>query len=147
MYSNSSLYISRVALKTIYLYLTAIHSIYINYILLVIVFKNALLCYILNRTTSLNPSLKEAILKLLILYTILTKIITNSNLTLKVNTDTTFYFTFIGCFCIGEISYTNKQRSKPLFTVTKTTHLNVQFSPSRDYFIFYLKRSKTNKDK
>ena len=48
---------------------------------------------------------------------------------------------------MGEISYTNKQRSEPLFAATKATHLNVQFSPSRDYLTFYLKQSKTNKDK
>ena len=65
-YGNSSLYIGRVALKTLYLYLTIIYSIYINRILLVIVFKNILLYYILNKTISLNPSLKEATLKLLI---------------------------------------------------------------------------------
>jgi len=80
MYSNSSLYIGRVALKTIRLYLTIIRSIYINYILLVIVFKNILLYYILDRVTFLNPSLKEATLKLLILYSILIKIATSSNL-------------------------------------------------------------------
>jgi hypothetical protein len=80
MYSNSSLYIGRVALKTIRLYLAAIRSIYVNYILLVIVFKNILLYYILDRVTSLNPSLKGATLKLLILYSILTKIATSSNL-------------------------------------------------------------------
>jgi hypothetical protein len=79
MYSNSSLYIGRVALKTIRLYLAAIRSIYINYILLVIVFKNALLYYILDRATSLNPSLKEATPKLLILRSILAKIATSSN--------------------------------------------------------------------
>jgi hypothetical protein len=78
MYSNSSLYIGRVALKTIRLYLAAIRSIYINYILLVIVFKNILLYYILDRVTSLNPSLKEATLKLLISHSILTKIATSS---------------------------------------------------------------------
>jgi hypothetical protein len=125
MYSNSSLYIGRVALKTIHLYLTAICSIYINYILLVTVFKNILLCYILNRATSLNLSLKEATLKLLILYTIFTKIITNSNLTLEVNIDTAFCLAFIGYLHIGEISYTNKQWSEPLFTITKATHLNI----------------------
>jgi hypothetical protein len=97
MYSNSSLYIGKVALKTIHLYLTIIRSIYINYILLVTVFKNASLYYILNRAISLNPSLKEATLKLLILYTIFAKIITNSNLTLKVNIDAAFCLAFIGC--------------------------------------------------
>jgi hypothetical protein len=67
MYSNSSLYIGKAALKTIHLYLAAIYSIYINYILLVIVFKNTSLYYILDGVTSLNPSLKEATPKLLIL--------------------------------------------------------------------------------
>jgi hypothetical protein len=57
-----------------------IYSIYVNYVLLVIVFKNILLRYILDRVISLNPSLKEATLKLLILYSILTKIATSSNL-------------------------------------------------------------------
>jgi hypothetical protein len=108
MYSNSSLYIGKVALKTIYLYLTAICSIYINHILLVTVFKNISLYYILDRATSFNPSLKEATLKLLILYTILTKIIINSNLTLEANTNATFYLAFIGCLYIGKISYINK---------------------------------------
>jgi hypothetical protein len=108
MYSNSSLYIGRVVLKIIYLYLTVICSIYINYILLVTVFKNVLLYYILNRVISLNPSLKEATLKLPILCIILAKIITNSNLTLEVNTDTAFCLTFVGYFCISEISYTDK---------------------------------------
>ena len=70
----------RVALKTIRLYLAAIYSIYVNYVLLVIVFKNTLLCCILDGATSLNPSLKEATLKLLILRSILAKIATSSNL-------------------------------------------------------------------
>ena len=137
----------RVVLKTLHLYLTAICSIYVNHILLVVVFKNALLCYILNRATSFNPSLKEATLKLLILCSILAKIATSSNSILGVNTDATFYLTFVGCLCMGKISYTNKQRSKPLFTVTKATYLDVQFSPFKDHLTFYLKRSKTNKDK
>ena len=68
-------------------------------------------------------------------------------LILGVNTDAAFYLTFIGCLRIGEISYTDKQWSKPLFTTTKATHLDVQFSPSKDYFTFCLKQSKTNKDK
>jgi hypothetical protein len=108
MYSNSSLYIGRVALKTIYLYFTAIRFIYINYILLVTVFENILFCYILDRVTSFNFSLKEAILKLLILYSIFAKIVINSNLILKVNIDTAFCLAFIGYLYIGEISYTNK---------------------------------------
>ena len=108
MYNNSSLYINRVALKTLHLYLTVIRFIYINYILLVTVFKNALLCCILNKTTSFNSNLKEATLKLLILYSILTKIATSSNLILGVNTNVTFCFAFVGCLCMGEISYTNK---------------------------------------
>jgi hypothetical protein len=147
MYSNSSLYIGRVVLKTIHLYLIIIRSIYINYILPVTVFKNISLCYILNRVTSFNPSLKEAILKLLILYTILAKIITNSNLTLEANIDAAFYLTFTGCLCMGEISYTNKQQSELLFAVTKATCLNIQFSPSKDHLIFHFKWSKTDKDK
>jgi len=48
---------------------------------------------------------------------------------------------------MGEISYTDKQRSEPLFAATKATRLDVQFSPSGYYFTFYFKRSKTNKDK
>ena len=82
--------------------------IYINRILLVIVFKNASLCHILDRAISLNPNLKEATLKLLILYSILTKIITSSNLILGVNTNTAFCLAFTGYLYIGEISYTNK---------------------------------------
>ena len=129
----------RVALKTLYLYLVIIYFIYINRILLVTVFKNALLCYILDRAISFNPNLKEATLKLLILYSILAKIVTSSNLILGVNTNTAFYLTFIGCLYIGKISYTDKQRSELLFTITKVTHLDVQISPSRDYLTFYLK--------
>ena len=124
-----------------------IYFIYINRILLVTVFKNASLCYILNGVTSFNFNLKEATLKLLILYSILVKIVTSSNLILGVNTNATFYFTFIGCLCIGEISYTNKQQSKLLFTTTKATYLDIQFSPFRNYFTFHLKQSKTDKDK
>ena len=115
----------KVALKTIYLYLAAICSIYINYIFLVVVFKNVLLYYILNRVASFNFSLKEAILELPILYSILTKIITSSNLILGVNTNATFYLAFAGYLCIGEIFYTNKQQSKLLFTITKATCLNI----------------------
>ena len=48
---------------------------------------------------------------------------------------------------MGEISYTNKQRSEPSFAVTKATHLDIQFSPSEDHLTFRLKRSKTDKDK
>ena len=121
--------------------------IYINHIFLVIVFKNILLCYILDGATSLNLNLKEATPKLLILYNILAKIMTSSNLILGVNTDAAFYFAFAGCLYIGEISYTNKQQSEPSFAVTKATCLDIQFSPSRDYLTFYLKRSKTNKNK
>jgi hypothetical protein len=141
------LYIGRVALKTLYLYLAVICFIYIDCILPVIVFENASLCYILNRATSLNFNPKEATLKLLILYNILAKIITNSNLILGVNTDAVFCLAFAGCLCIGEIFYTNKQWSELLFAATKATHLDIQFSPSRDYLTFYLKWSKTNKDK
>ena len=137
----------RVALKFLYLYLTAIYFIHINRILLIIVFENASLYYILNKVTSLNPNLKESTLKLLILCSILTKIVTSSNLILGVNTDAAFYFTFIGCLRMGKIFYTNKQRSKPLFAVIKATYLDIQFSPFRDHLTFYLKWSKTNKNK
>ena len=98
----------RVALKTLRLYLAVIRSIYINRILLVTVFKNILLCCILDRATSLNPSLKEATLKLLILYSILAKIATSSNLILGINTNTAFCLIFAGYLYIGKISYTNK---------------------------------------
>jgi hypothetical protein len=84
---------------------------------------------------------------LLILYSILAKIVTSSNLILKVNTNTAFYLAFTEYLYMGEISYTNKQRSEPLFAATKATRLDVQFSPFRDYLTFYLKWSKTNKDK
>jgi hypothetical protein len=102
------LYIGKVALKTLYLYLTTIHSIYVNRILPVTVFENISLCYILDRATSFNSNLKEATPKLLILYSILAKIMTNSNLILGVNTNAAFYLTFIGCLHTGKISYTNK---------------------------------------
>ena len=61
----------------------------------------------------------------LILRSILAKIATSSNLILGVNTNTAFYFTFIGYLDIGEIFYTNKQRSKLLFTATKATRLDI----------------------
>ena len=122
-------------------------SIYINHILPVIVFKNVSLYYILDGVTFFNFNLKEATLKLLILYSILAKIVISSNLILGVNTNITFYFTFAGCLCMGEIFYTNKQRSEPSFAITKATYLDVQFSPSRDHFTFHFKQSKTNKDK
>jgi hypothetical protein len=122
-------------------------SIYINCILLVAVFKNVSLYHILDKVTSFNLNLKEATLKLLILYSILAKIVISSNLILGVNTDATFYLAFIGCLYIGKISYTNKQRSKLLFTITKATYLDIQFSPFRDHLTFHLKRSKTDKDK
>ena len=147
IYSNSSPYIGRVVLKILRLYLTAIRFIYINRILPVTVFKNALLCYILDRATSFNPNLKEANLKLLISRSILVKIATSSNSILGVNTDAAFYLTFAECLHIGEISYTDKQRSKPSFAITKVTRLDIQFSPSRDHLTFYLKRSKTDKNK
>ena len=137
----------RVALKTLYLYFTVIRSIYINHILLVIVFENVLLYHILNRVTFFNPSPKEAILKLLILYNIFTKIVISSNSILGVNTNTAFYLAFIGYLYISEISYTNKQRSELLFIITKVIYLDIQFSPFKDYLTFYLKWSKTNKDK
>ena len=129
----------RVVLKTLYLYLTVIYFIYINCILPVTVFKNVLLYYILDGATSFNSNLKKATLKLLILYNILTKIVTNSNLILGVNTNAAFCLAFIGYLYIGEISYINKQQSELLFTVTKATHLDIQFSPFRDHFTFHLK--------
>ena len=137
----------RVALKTLYLYLAVIYFIYVDRILPVTVFENALLCYILDRATSLNLNLKKATLKLLILYNILAKIITSSNLILGVNTNATFCLAFIRYLRIGKISHTNKQRSELLFTITKATCLDIQFSPSRDHLIFYFKWSKINKDK
>ena len=102
-----------------------IYSIYINRILPVAVFKNALLCYILDRVTSLNFNLKEAILKLLILYSILAKIVISSNLILGVNTNAAFYLTFIEYLRISKISYTNKQRSEPSFAIIKATCLDI----------------------
>ena len=98
----------RVALKTLYLYLAIIRFIYVDRILLIIVFKNASLYYILDRATFFNPNLKEATLKLLILYSILTKIATSSNSILGVNTDAAFCLAFAGYLCMGEISYTDK---------------------------------------
>ena len=147
MYSNSSPYIGKVALKTLCLYFVIIRFIYINRILLIIVFKNALLYYILNKAISFNFSLKKVTLKLLILYSILAKIVTSSNLILRVNTDAAFYLTFAEYLYIGKISYTNKQRFKPLFTITKAIYLNIQFSPFKNYLTFRFKQSKTNKDK
>jgi hypothetical protein len=125
IYSNSSLYIGRVALKTLYLYLTIICFIYINHILPVIVFENISLCHILDGVTSLNLNPKEATPKLPISYNILAKIIISSNLILGVNTNTTFYLDFTGCLCIREISYTDKQWFELLFTATKATHLDI----------------------
>ena len=116
-----------------------IHSIHINHILLVVVFKNALFYYILNRATFLNPNLKKATLKLLISHSILAKIVISSNLISGVNTDAAFYLTFTGYLYIGEISYTNKQRSEPSFAITKATYLDIQFSPFKDHLTFYLK--------
>ena len=139
IYNNSSLYIGKVALKTLYLYLTVIRFIYINCILPVIVFKNVLLYYILNGAISLNLNLKEVTLKLPISCSIPTKIATSSNLILGVNTNAAFCFIFTGYLYMGEISYTNKQQSKPLFTITKAILLNIQFSPFRDYLTFHLK--------
>ena len=98
----------RVALKTLYLYFAVIRFIYINRILLVIVFENALLYYILDGAIFFNLNLKEVTLKLLILYSILVKIATSSNLILGVNTNAAFCLAFVGCLCMGEISYTNK---------------------------------------
>jgi len=98
----------RVAPKTIRLYLAAIRSTHVNYILPVAVFKNTLLRRILDGATSLNPSPKEAIPKLLILRSILAKIATSSNSIIGVNTDAAFYLAFTGYLRIGEISYTNK---------------------------------------
>ena len=72
---------------------------------------------------------------------------TSSNLILRVNTDAAFYVTFIGCLYMGKISYINKQQSEPLFTITKITYLDIQFSPFKDHLTFYLKQSKTDKDK
>src|ERR1700679_1357083 len=97
----------RVALKTLCLYLTIICSIYIDRILPLIVFENVSLYYILDGVTSLNPNLKEATLKLLILYSILAKIVISSNLIPGVNTNAAFCLTFIGCLYIGEIFYTD----------------------------------------
>ena len=114
-----------VALKILRLYLAVIHFIYINCILLVIIFKNISLCYVLNRATSLNFNLKKATLKLPILYSILMKIIISSNLILGVNTNTAFCLAFIGCLYIGKISYTNKQQSELLFTIIKATYLDI----------------------
>ena len=141
------MYIGRVALKTLYLYFTIIYFIYINHIFLVIVFENISLYYILNRATSFNFSLKKATLKLLILYSILTKIIISGNLILKVNTNAAFCFAFIEYLYISKISYTNKQQFKLLFTIIKVTYLDIQFSPFKDYLIFCFKWSKINKNK
>ena len=94
-----------------------------------------------------NPNLKKATLKLLILYNILAKIIISSNSILGVNTNAAFYLTFTGYLHMGEISYTNKQQSEPSFIATKATYLDIQFSPSKDHLTFYLKWSKTDKNK
>ena len=102
------MYIGRVALKTLYLYLAVIYFTHIDYILPVTVFENISLCHILDGATSLNPNPKKATLKLLILYSILAKIVTSSNLILGVNTDATFYLAFTGCLYISKISYTDK---------------------------------------
>ena len=83
------------------------------------------LYYILDGIIFFYFNLKKVTPKLLILYSILAKIVTSSNLILGVNTDAAFYLTFVGCFRMGEISYTNKQQSKPLFAITKATCLDI----------------------
>ena len=71
-------------------------------------FENVLLYYILNKVISFNFNLKKASLKLLILYSIFTKIAISNNSILGVNTNAVFYLTFIRYLYIGEISYINK---------------------------------------
>ena len=115
----------RVALKTLCLYLAAIRSIYVDRILPVTVFENALLRRILDGATSLNPNPKEATPKLLISCSILAKIVTSSNSILGVNTDAAFCLAFAGCLRMGEISYTDKQRSEPSFAATKATRSDI----------------------
>jgi hypothetical protein len=120
-YGNSSPYMGRVASKNIRSYLAAIRSTHIDRILPVAVFENPSLRRMLDGATSLNPSLKEATQKLPISRSILTKIATGSSSIPGVNTDAAFCLAFAGCLRMGEISYTDKQRSEPSFAATKAT--------------------------
>jgi len=146
-YGNSSPHMGRVASKTLRSYLAAIRSTHVDRILPVAVFENASLRRILDGATSLNPNPKEATPKLPISRSILAQIATSSNSIPGVNTDAAFCLAFAGCLRMGEISYTDKQRSEPSFAATKATRSDVQFSPSGDHLTFRLKRSKTDKDK
>jgi hypothetical protein len=146
-YGNSSPYMGRVASKTIRSYLAAIRSTHIDRILPVAVFENPSLRRMLDGATSLNPSLKEATQKLPISRSILTKIATGSSSIPGVNTDAAFCLAFAGCLRMGEITYTDKQRSEPSFAATRATRSDIQFSPSGDHLTLRLKRSKTDKDK
>ena len=107
-YGNSSPYMGKITSKTIHLYFIIICSTHIDCVLSVAVFKNVLLCCMLNGATSFNPSPKETTLKLPILHSIFVKIVTNSNTILKINTDAAFCFAFTKCLYMDEIFYTDK---------------------------------------
>ena len=123
----------------LHLYFATICFTYVDCIFLIAVFKNVSFYCILNGATSFNPSPKKITPKLPISCSIFVKIATNSNLIPKANTNAAFCLAFAKCLYIGEISYTDKQQSEPLFATTKATHLDIQISPFGDYFIFHFK--------
>ncbi|KAF1982035.1 hypothetical protein K402DRAFT_317844, partial [Aulographum hederae CBS 113979] len=61
--------------------------------------------------------------------------------------DAAFCLAFAGFLRMGEITYTDKQRSEHSFAATKVTRSDVKISSSGDHMTFRLKRSKADKHK
>ena len=146
-YGVSSPHMGRVASKTLRSYLSAIRSAHVDRVLPVHVFENLSLRRMLDGATSLNPSIKGVAPKLPILRSTLEKIASSSTSIPGVNVDAAFCLAFAGCLRMGEITYSDKQRSEASFTATKATRSDVHFSSSGDHLTFRLKRSKADREK
>jgi len=131
----------RVKPETLFNYISAIWSRYIDLGHLIAAFKDQTIKRALAGAILLFPSIKKT--KLLIIKDILDKIITFRPYKADANMDAAFTMAFMGFLRIGEITYPNRKAKD--FSTTRALRSDVRIAPNGYLMVFYLKRSKIDK--
>ena len=121
--------------KTLFNYISAIQSCYIDLGHLITAFKNYTIKRALARAILLFLSTKKS--KLLITKNILDKIITFGPYKADINVDVAFIIAFIGFLYIGEIIYLNKKAKD--FSTIKALYSDIRIALNSHLMVFYLK--------
>ena len=131
----------KIKLKTLFNYVFAIWSCYVNLSHLIAAFKNHTIKKALAGAILLFLFTKKS--KLPIMKDILDKIVIFGPYKADINIDAAFIMAFTGFLCIGEIMYLNKKAKD--FSTIKALYSNIRIAPNGHSMVFHLKWSKTDK--